>query len=388
MTPLAARPPATRPLVAHIIPWTNLAGTELATVRLAEAARAAGYDNVLYLPDTPEAARLDALCADRGLATARFAQPEIRLRRPWPFLRNTFALAADFRRRGVRIVHAGEVLGAYFTALAGRLAGARVVCHVRADHPRLTDTDRLLLRPVEHYLYVSASAARHQDFPVRPGRGEVLYDAAPPAPPTVPRGAARAHYGLPEEAVVFGMPARVSHQKDHATLIRAAAQVMRTRPDVHVLVVGDTDVDAAHRAQFAVLSDLLRETGAGAHVHFAGFEGEMGRFYAAIDALVLATHTEGFPLVLLEAMSADLPVVATDVGGIPEAVADGETGLLVPHEDAPALAAAMLRLAADPALRAAMGAAGRRRSDARFGLPRFQRELAAVYARMLGTAER
>ncbi|TDU00508.1 glycosyltransferase involved in cell wall biosynthesis [Azorhizobium sp. AG788] len=374
------------PLIAHIIPWTNLAGTELATLRLAEAARRLGYGNVLYLPEGDAAAQLEALCRDHRFETARFAQPEVSLRRPWPYLAASLAVRADFRRRGVRIVHAGELLGAYFTAFAGRLAGARVISHVRADHPQMNDLDRLLLRPVQHFLYVSKSAMGRQDFPLPPGRGTVLYDAAPPAPPRVDRGAARAHYGLPAEAVVFGMPARVSPQKDHATLIRAMAQVRAAGGNVHVLIVGDTDTDAGHRAQFAVLSELMQETGTGGVVHFAGFEGEMARFYGAIDGLVLSTHTEGFPLVLLEAMSAALPVIATNVGGIPEAVADRETGLLVPHEDAPALAGALLRLAGDAPLRSALGEAGRQRAESRFGASRFERELASIYARLLEPA--
>lgn len=375
-----------RALLAHIIPWTNIAGTELATIRLAEAARAQGYDNILYVPDLPGAEALEALCHRHGLETARYQQPVVRRSRPLPYLANTVRLAADFRRRGVKLVHNGEVMGAYFTALAGRLAGARVVSHVRADHPHLTDLDRLLLKPVEQYLYVSASTAAQQDFPVPPGRGAVLYDAVPPPPPVLDRSAARAYYGLPEQAIVFGMPARISAQKDHATLIRAAALVQRTRNDVHLLLVGDTGGDEGHRAQFATLSALVDETGTGTHVHFAGFEGDMPRFYAAIDALVLSTHTEGFPLVLLEAMSAALPVIATRIGGIPEAVADGDTGILVPHEDAPALAQAMLRLADDAALRDAMGGAGRKMAQERFGQARFQREVAAFYGRMLGTA--
>ncbi|WP_341988339.1 glycosyltransferase [Azorhizobium sp. AG788] len=372
-----------RALIAHIIPWTNIAGTELATIRLAEAARAEGYDNILYVPDLPGAAALEALCHSHGLATTRYQQPEVRRSRPLPYLANTVRLAADFRRRGVKLVHNGEVMGAYFTALAGRLAGARVVSHVRADHPRLTDLERLLLKPVEQYLYVSASTAAQQDFPVAPGRGAVLYDAVPPPPPVLDRAVARAHYGLPEAAVVFGMPARISAQKDHATLIRAMALVQRARSDVHLLLVGDTGGDEGHRAQFAKLSALVADTGTGAFVHFAGFEGDMPRFYAAIDALVLSTHTEGFPLVLLEAMSAALPVIATRIGGIPEAVADGDTGILVPHEDAPALAQAMLRLADDAALRDAMGGAGRKMAQERFGQARFERDVAAFYGRML-----
>ncbi len=127
-----------------------------------------------------------------------------------------------------------------------------------------------------------------------------------PRPPPVDRAAARAHYGLPQAAVVFGMPARISAQKDHATLIRATAQVLRTRGDVHLLLVGDTGGEEGHRTQFAALSALVTETGTANHVHFAGFEGDMPRFYGAIDVLVLSTHTEGFPLVLLEAMSAAL----------------------------------------------------------------------------------
>ncbi len=108
-----------RPLIAHIIPWTNIAGTELATIRLAEAARAEGYDNILYVPDLPGAAALEALCHRHGLETTRYHQPVIRRSRPWPYLANTARLAADFRRRGVKLVHNGEVMGAYFTALAG-----------------------------------------------------------------------------------------------------------------------------------------------------------------------------------------------------------------------------------------------------------------------------
>ncbi len=79
-------------------------------------------------------------------------------------------------------------------------------------------------------------------------------------------------------------------------------------------------------------------------------------------------------------------MIATRIGGIPEAVADGDTGILVPHEDADALARAMLRLAEDAPLRAAMGNAGRTMAQERFGQARFQREVGAFYKRMLGRA--
>ena len=83
----------------------------------------------------------------------------------------------------------------------------------------------------------------------------------------------------------------------------------------------------------------------------------------------LPSTYEGFPLAILEAMAAGLPVVATAVAGIPEAVEDGRTGLLVPPEDPAALSAALLRLLRDPRLRGEMGGAGRRRLAERFAIP-------------------
>src|SRR5439155_14661673 len=100
---------------------------------------------------------------------------------------------------------------------------------------------------------------------------------------------------------------------------------------------------------------------------------------ASADLLVLPSQTEGLPVVVLEAMAAGLPVVATHVGGIPEAVSDGETGLLVPPRDPDAVAEAIQRIVADAALRQHVVAAARRNVEARFGVGRMVEETAAAY---------
>ena len=103
---------------------------------------------------------------------------------------------------------------------------------------------------------------------------------------------------------------------------------------------------------------------------------------------MLSTGSEGAPLSVLEAMAAGLPVVASAVGGVPEIVADGATGLLVPPDDAAALAAALEQLLADAALRRRLGAAGRERVRVRFDLAELQRAHLELYARELARAGR
>ena len=374
-----------RRTIAHILPWANVAGTEVATVRLAEAARTSGYDNLLYVPELPGAGAIEAYAAARDLPTVRYRQVTPERRRPWPYLANVARMTADFRQRRIGLVHCGDLDGAYFSALAGRLSGAKVVCHVRCDAPRLTALERLLLKPVQRYVFVSRNTMANQDFPFDPTRAAVLYDGIDAPRLALDAAAARAFYGLPASAFVVGMAARFNAQKDHATLIRATALAAARQPGLHVLLAGAHDSAAA-----AILQGLeaLMDADTRARVHFAGFEPQMDRFYAAIDAKVLSTHYEGLPLVIIEAMAAGKPVIATAVSGIPEVVADGETGLLVPPGRPDALAQAILRLAEDPALAGRMGEAGRQRAARQFSTESFTQAVAQLYGHILGPLPR
>lgn len=374
-----------RRVIAHILPWANVGGTEVATVRLAAALRDHGYANILYVPDLPGAAEVADLVRDHGFALARYAQVAPRRAFPLPFLANVARLAAGFRRRSVGLVHGADIAGACFTALAARAAGARATSHVRCAHPSMTDIDRWLLKPVERFLFVSRATEGDQDFPCALERAEVLYDAAVPPAALVPRHEARTHYGLPGDAVVLGMAARIHPQKDHASLIRAAGLLRRTHPGLRFLMVGDFSEEASHRAHFAQLEALMAETGTRDMFVFPGFEGDMARFYGALDVALLASHTEGFPLGILEAMGAGLPVIASAVGGVSEAVEDGRTGFLVPDGDAAAFATAIAHLADGGALRHRMGEAARAEALTRFGPERFARQAADFARRMIGS---
>ncbi len=170
--------------------------------------------------------------------------------------------------------------------------------------------------------------------------------------------------------------ARLNNVKDQPTLLRAARLLADRDPAFRLDLVGDGD-------QRTHLEQLVAELRLGAHVRFCGFTGDVRPYLDAANLFVLSSVSEGIALTLLEAMAAGLPVVATDVGGNREVVVDGETGFLVPARDPAALAEAMARLLAAPALGAAMGRAGRARVERDFSLDRTIREYEALYDRLL-----
>jgi glycosyltransferase involved in cell wall biosynthesis len=176
--------------------------------------------------------------------------------------------------------------------------------------------------------------------------------------------AVRTRYGIQDNEVLVTCLARLVERKGHDELIRAQS-------GLKLLFVGD----GPHRSRLENRGAIL-----------AGTRRDIPEILAASDIVALPSRFgEGCPNALLEAMAAGKPVVAARTGGIPEVVVDGETGLLVPREDLNALRRALLRLAADPALRAKMGAAGRDRVEREFSVDRVVKSYEALYSELTGS---
>lgn len=178
---------------------------------------------------------------------------------------------------------------------------------------------------------------------------------------TADGGVLRKELGIPPEAVVLGTVANLSPVKDHATVIEALRRLHAQGRAMHLVLAGDGPEREALTEQ-VVQADLAE------FVHFLGRRQDIPTVLAAVDVVVLASHSEGLSNALLEASAAGRPIVATDVGGNPEVVADGATGLLVPISDPESLAEAVVRLADTPTLRTAMGIAGRERVSRHFSV--------------------
>jgi glycosyltransferase involved in cell wall biosynthesis len=167
---------------------------------------------------------------------------------------------------------------------------------------------------------------------------------------------------------------RLKPPKDFPTLVRALAVL--ELGSFRCIVVGD----GPRRAE--LLSEIERHRLDQA-VELAGERDDIAELLSTADVFVLSSASEGMPISIIEAMAAELPVVATAVGGIPELIVDGETGFLVPARDADALAQALGCLVADPTLRRQQGKAARARAEREFDLPAFRRAHVELYSSLL-----
>lgn len=198
------------------------------------------------------------------------------------------------------------------------------------------------------------------------------------------RGELRAELGIDAFALLVGIVARLVPIKHHELFLEAAAIVRERRPDTHFVVVGDGECRAD-------LERLAERLGLGGHVHFLGWRADLDRIYADLDLVALTSKNEGSPVALIEAMAAGRAVVATDVGGVADVVADGETGRLVPAPPAGTatlFADALLSLAEAPALRESFGREGRRGVLARYGASRLVRDIEALYETLVAAHPR
>ena len=191
--------------------------------------------------------------------------------------------------------------------------------------------------------------------------------------------AIRQMIGLPNEAVLFGTVANLFPRKGYEVMLRALPAIVRAVPTVHYVIVGSDDHDYADR-----LTKLAQELKIADRVHIVGFQDPVQPFLAALDLYVHPALMEGFGIAVVEAMAMGKAVVATTTGGLPEVVAQGETGLLVPPGDAESLAAAVVSLLEDKVRREQMGRNGKARAQDRFSLDASVMHMDQLYGEVLG----
>jgi glycosyltransferase involved in cell wall biosynthesis len=188
---------------------------------------------------------------------------------------------------------------------------------------------------------------------------------------------ARGKLGIPRHALVFSSVGNLFPHKGHADLLHALSMAGDRLPSDWLLLVAGRDVDGS----LSKLRHLAGELGLSQHVRLLGERRDVPVILSAADIHVSASHCEGFPNNILEAMCGRLPVVATAVGGVPEQLIHGETGLLVPAQNSRALSEALLALVRDPDRRTAMGRAGRERVERHFPIERSVHAFEQVYSR-------
>jgi glycosyltransferase involved in cell wall biosynthesis len=187
---------------------------------------------------------------------------------------------------------------------------------------------------------------------------------------------AKRRLGIPPDRLVVGAVGRLSPEKGFDLLIRATDRLLRAGIDVELRIAGDGD-------QLGPLRDLVSSLGLADRARLLGFCPDPIDLYECLDAFALSSLREGLPNVVLEAMSLEVPVVATRIAGVPGLVRDGENGRLVAPGSVDALAEALGSLLGDRQLRARLGPAGRRTVEAEFSFRDRMRKVARLYDELL-----
>ena len=190
------------------------------------------------------------------------------------------------------------------------------------------------------------------------------------------RNRVRAELGIPLDADVLVTVAVLRPPKGIQFLIRAMPAILDSHPNTYYLIVGS----GSHRE---ALMEEAGKSGVEERVVFAGMRKDVPQLLAASDIFVLPTLTEALPTVLAEAMAARLPLIASQVGGIPEMITNGQNGFLIEPEDVKGLASACIRLLENPDERAAMGAEGWRIVNQKFSIERQVEQLRDLYLQQL-----
>lgn len=367
--------------VAFVVTMMHVGGTEMNALRTAERLDPARFDLTVLT------------FAREGPLFERYRRAGIRVvKLPLTSLYNRSALACArqlyrfLRDERIEVLHCHDIYSNVFAVPVARLARVPLVIASRRwthawDDRRMDVANRFAYRLAHRVLGNSAAVATFlEEVDGVPARRVVelpnfVDDDAFRSPGGEATAAFRVECGMPEDALVLGCVARVEPVKDHVSLVRAFALLAPAWPSLHLCIVGDGSSRPA-------VEQLVGELGIAERVHFAGQRPASPNLHHAFDISALASLSEGFPNSLVEAMAAGRPVVATNVGGNPDAVRTG-TGLLVPPSEPAQLAAAVERLLRDAPLRRSMGARAQRVAREEYHADAVLGRLASLYADLL-----
>ena len=346
--------------VTHVVLSLDFGGLERVVLSLAKASRGLGQDVALLclertgtLAPQVEAMGVPLACVAKppGLRWETADRVREVLRRFRPDVVHTHQMAALLyagraaRRERVPVVHTehANVAARRAKSWARRLRTGLLWRYAGRYADRFCGVSRDVVAAAAAYGTIRRRKLAH----VPNGIDTAVFAAA-----EADRPAARAALGIAPDAPVVGTVGRLAEVKQQGVLIRAFAQVLPAFPAARLVLVGDGPL-------WAELEELAGSLGLGGAVLFAGYRPNPERYLAAMDVFVLPSRAEAMPLVIPEAWAAGRPVVATRVGGIPELIEDGKTGLLVEPGDVGGLAVRLRQLLADPPLARALGRAGR-----------------------------
>lgn len=306
--------------------------------------------------------------------------------------RNSMRIASILRKERADILFVSD---AFHNVIVGRLAATQARTPISALIFHTFDTvirqgasftRRTMLEMTDKFMYPQfdhaiALAETHKDYLIStkhiPGKKiSVVYNGVEPERFTteVDVAAIRAELQVPDDAHVVGIVAGLRRWKAHDMFLNAAQAVLLELPNTYFIIVGD----GPDRQR---LEEMAQQLNIEDHVRFLGVVANVSQLLRVFDVSTLSSIHEALPITLLEAMAAERPVVATDVGSVCEIVEDGVTGFLTPSGDADRFAQSILRILKDPALGRAFGLAGRQKIEKQFTVERMVHQYETLFTK-------
>ncbi len=382
--------------VVRLMDRLNVGGPARQAIELSARLGAPSWRTVLaYGTVEPHEESLENAAKERGLSL-EYIPALARPLNPLADLRAFFAILGLLRRERPQVVHTHKSKAGALGRVAAAWAGTPVVIHTYHGHVlhgyfnpianRIFRFIESLLARLTDRIVVLTKTQRDELLGLGIGRPE-QYAVIPSGVDLEPflrseslRGKLRGELGIADAVPVVGIVGRLVPIKRHEDFLMAAKLIVGELPDCRFLIVGDGE----RKAELEDLSYRLRLQG---RVHFLGSRADMPKINADLTVGVLCSTNEGLPMALIEAMAAGKPVVATKVGGVPDLVVNGETGLLVEPERPEKLARAILEVIQDPARAKKMGARGREAARA-YGADALARNTGDLYRAVLAPGEK
>lgn len=329
-----------------------------------------------------------------------FNLPITRRLRPLAILKAVVITAGFLRRRKIDIIQAHTFAGGVIGRLAAWIAGTPLIVYtghgwLYTDRtPRLTRRlivviERLFATLFTDFFFLISHDELHRGFRdriLRPGNqfftlgvGVDCDKFDPAATPAGVREGVRASLGIDGDQRVIGYVGRIVAEKGLVELVKAFGEVHKAHPKTRLLLVGTTGDSERDRACRDRVESQLAKDGTVGAVIFAGFRQDIRELLTACDVFTLPSYREGMPVALLEAMAMARPCVATDIPGCREEIVDGQSGFLVPPQQAEPLAQRLGQLLSDPELAGRIGQAARQRVLEHFSLKAVLRKQVEAY---------
>lgn len=391
--PGRALPSMSKTKVIRVIARLNVGGPAIHVILLTAGLDPERYQSILVSGvEGPDEGNMHHLAAEKGVTPV--IVPNLgRELSPLRDFRTLWQLYRLFKRERPAIVHTHTAKAGSVGRLAARMAGVPVIVHTFHGHvldgyfgPAKSRffqwMERMLAKTADRVIAVS-ECCRNDLLKYGIGDGdknlhiplglelERFYHVPPEEGARV-----REEFGIPPDAFVTAMVARMVPIKRHELLLRAIPAVLDEFPNAWFMLVGDGELRR-------MLESLAGELNIRHRCVFCGFRDDRERFYAAANLVALTSRNEGLPVTIIEALSAGRPVVTTRVGGAPELVRDGESGWVVEPENPAAIAEGIKKAAADPERTARMGFSARERTYQQYSSTRLIHDIDRLYRELL-----